>query len=260
MIKWCRKQKVKIEPSLEQQSAEKLLEIGAQLRQARQVQALSLERVALRTMIPRHLLKAIEAGNREELPEPIYIQSYIKQYADALGLDGTELARNFPIEDRRILLKPTQRILPAAQLRPIHLYLLYLFVVFWAVNALSYTLSRNQLQESSFQRVQQLLPTQTRSQQSDIQSVSTANQDSKPVRISVTLKAQSWLRVTADGQTAFEGTLPQGTQRTWEAKEELTLKTENAGGVLVQFNQEKAKRIGNPGQMQEVTFAANQRL
>ncbi|PPS41286.1 helix-turn-helix domain-containing protein [Chroococcidiopsis sp. TS-821] len=260
-MKWCRKQKIKVEPSLEQQGAEKLLEIGAQLYQARQAQALSLERVAMQTMIPRRLLKAIEAGNLEELPEPIYIQSYIKQYADALGLDGTDLARNFPIEDRQLQLKPTQRILPAAQLRPIHLYLLYLFVVFWAVNALSHTLSRNQLQDSSFQRVQQILPTQTRSPQSDIQPVSSANHDSKPVKVSVTLKAQSWLRVTADGKTAFEGTLPQGTQRTWEAKEELTLTTENAGGVLVQFNQEKAQQIGNPGQTQEVTFAAaNQRL
>ncbi|WNN89577.1 helix-turn-helix domain-containing protein [Gloeocapsopsis dulcis] len=254
-MKWCRKQKkIEIESSLEQRSAEKLLEIGAQLRQARQAQALSLEGAEAKTMIQRRVLRAIEAGCREELPEPIYIQSFIKQYANALGLDGAELASKFPREDQQLQFKPSVRI-PAAQLRPVHLYLLYLFVVFWAVNALSHTLSRGELQASNLQTKKQLSSTQ-------IKSISAAEntENGKPVRVSVTLKAQSWLRITADGKTEFEGTLPQGTQRSWEAQEELTLRTENAGGVLVQFNQEKAKQIGNPGQMQEVTFAANQRL
>ncbi|WP_228054792.1 helix-turn-helix domain-containing protein [Gloeocapsopsis crepidinum] len=258
-MKWCRK-KIEIEPSLKQRSAEKLLEVGTQLRQARQAQALSLEGAEAKTMIQRHLLRAIEAGCLEELPEPIYIQSYIKQYANALGLDGAELSSNFPREDRQLQFKPSVRILPAAQLRPVHLYLLYLFVVFWAVNALSHTLTRGEMQASNLQTKKQLSSTQI--QQSGIKSISTVEnaENGKPVRVSVTLKAQSWLRITADGKTEFEGTLPQGTQRSWEAQEELTLRTENAGGVLVQFNQEKAKQIGNPGQMQEVTFAANRRL
>lgn len=263
MMKWCRKQKkIEIEPSLEQRSVEKLLEIGAQLRQARQAQALSLETVAAKTMIQQRLLRAIEAGRIEELPDSIYIQSFIKQYADTLGLNGAELSSNFPIEDQRLQFKPSRRILPAAQLRPIHLYFLYLFIVFWAVNALSHTLSRAELQVSSLQIEKQLSSTQTQAQESDVQTVSAAEntENTKRVKISVTLKAQTWLRIIADGKTEFEGTLPQGTQRSWEAEEELTLKTENAGGVLVQFNQEKAKHIGNPGQMQEVTFAANQRL
>lgn len=259
-MKWCRKKKIEVEPSLAQRSAEKLREIGVQLRQARQAQALSLEAAETKTMIQRHLLRAIEAGSLGELPEPIYIQSYIKQYADALGLDGAELSSSFPREDRQLQLKPSIRILPAAQLRPFHLYLLYFFVVFWAVNALSYTLNRGELQQSGLQTKKQLSSTQI--QQSNIKPISAGEnaEKGKPVRVSVTLKAQSWLRITADGKTAFEGTLPQGTQRSWEAQEELTLRTENAGGVLVQFNQEKAKQIGNPGQMQEVTFAANRRL
>jgi hypothetical protein len=76
----------------------------------------------------------------------------------------------------------------------------------------------------------------------------------------VTLKAESWVRVVADGKKQFEGLLPQGTQRTWVAKEQLTVRVGNAGGVLVNFNQEQAKLLGQPGQVQEVTFAADSRL
>ncbi|MEB3338604.1 MAG: DUF4115 domain-containing protein, partial [Leptolyngbyaceae bacterium] len=74
------------------------------------------------------------------------------------------------------------------------------------------------------------------------------------VRVSVIFKAQSWLRVVADGKTEFEGVLPEGTQRTWAAKQQLTLRAGNAGGVLVAVNNGQAKQLGNPGSVEEVTF------
>lgn len=260
-MKWCRKESA-LEPSLEQQQAEKLGEIGAELRQARQVQGLSIETVAAKTLIQRRLLRAIESGSLEELPEPIYVQSFIKQYANALGIDGKTLAKTFPTGDRQIWFKPASRILPAAQLRPIHLYFLYLLLILWGVNTLSQTLNRTQMPTNSVSS-QPVAPVDINAQSAaNIKAVSSPDRgtDNRQVKISVTFKAQSWIRVVADGKTEFEGILPQGTQRTWRAEQELTLKTENAGGVLVQFNQQKPKQIGNPGQMQEVTFAANRQL
>jgi hypothetical protein len=82
-------------------------------------------------------------------------------------------------------------------------------------------------------------------------------QDGKPVQVGVTLKSQSWIRVVADGKTEFEGVLPEGTQRTWVADKTLIVRAGNAGGVLVEFNDQTAKQMGAPGEVQEVTFAAN---
>lgn len=254
----------------EQQAAEKLTQIGTQLRQKRQELGLALEQVAIKTCIRQQLLQALEAGQLDQLPEPIYIQNLIKQYANSLGLDGAALSKTFPTEDRRLnLKKPGWISLPAAQLQPIHLYLLYILVIVGAVNVLSGMLSRSQL-PADRQQEQPLVasidqPYQTLPQQPDnlkpvsIKPVDTKD-DSKTVRVEVALRAESWLRVIADGKTQFEGVLPAGTQRTWVAQKEVTVRAGNAGGVLVTLNQQPAKQMGNLGEVQEVTFAAQRLL
>lgn len=250
---------------LEQNEDQKLAQLGKQLRLKRQEQSLSLEKVAEATRIQQRMLQAIEEGDLDELPEPIYIQGFIKQYADTLGLNGTELSNSFVISDRRLKIKPVWHKLPATQLRPIHLYLIYIFVIVCAVNALSQMLSRPQLQSSSQTQIQEQLTSATKldpalaKQPEKLKSVSAlpSNNLDRKIQIGVTLKAQSWIRVVADGKTQFEGLLPEGTKRTWMAQEELTVRAGNAGGVLVTFNQDKAKQLGSPGEVQEVTFAAN---
>jgi cytoskeletal protein RodZ len=76
---------------------EQLRAIGNYLSQVRQEQERSLEDIAAKTYIPLRLLKAIEAGQEQPLPEPVFIQGFIRRYADALGLDGTDLSQKFPV-------------------------------------------------------------------------------------------------------------------------------------------------------------------
>lgn len=259
-MKWCRKKNKRESVVTSEQRSEKLVDIGNYLRLKRQEQSMSLEKVAAKTRIQQRLLQAIEAGNLDELPEPVYIQSFIKQYADALGLDGAELSSSFPASHSRLSLKPAWRSLSVAQLRPVHLYLLYIFLIVCAVNYLSQILSHS-VQVSSHQE-QPFVPSPPRqapTSSEKVKPVNAATNTSKPVQISVTLKAESWIRVIADGKTQFQGVLPAGTQRTWVAEEQLTVRAGNAGGVLVTFNQQEAKQMGDVGQVQEVTFAANQR-
>jgi cytoskeletal protein RodZ len=74
---------------------EQLKTIGDYLHRERQEQAISLDEIAVKTYIPLRLLKALELGNVERLPEPVFVQGFIRRYADAIGLDGTALAKNF---------------------------------------------------------------------------------------------------------------------------------------------------------------------
>jgi cytoskeleton protein RodZ len=76
---------------------EQLRAIGTYLSQVRQEQERSLEDIAAKTYIPLRLLKAIEAGQEKPLPEPVFIQGFIRRYADALGLDGIDLSQKFPV-------------------------------------------------------------------------------------------------------------------------------------------------------------------
>ncbi len=260
-MKW-RKQDRQESISLEQQQVEKLRELGSCLQQVRLEQAMSLEEVSAKTRIRLGQIDAIEKAQIDELPEPIYIRSLIKQYADVLGLDGVEFSNTFPASSSLRHFKSTWISLSAAQLRPIHLYLIYIFVIVCAINGLSNLLSRSELQVDSSQQQQMIQPASPGKAIKHVQSQTTnisakdATKVDKQVRVGITLQAQSWVRVVVDGKTQFEGVLPEGYQRTWVAQQ-VTVRASNAGGVMLSFNQEKARKMGNIGQVEELTFAAN---
>ncbi len=75
---------------------EKLKEIGTHLKQHRQSLSIPIEEVAKQTFIPLHILQALEAGESDRLPEPVYIQGFIRRYANVLKLDSAILANSFP--------------------------------------------------------------------------------------------------------------------------------------------------------------------
>lgn len=84
--------------TLDTDQRNQLQAIGTYLSEVRLEQDRSLEDIAAKTYIPLRLLKALEAGQEKILPEPVFIQGFIRRYADALGLNGLELAQQFPIE------------------------------------------------------------------------------------------------------------------------------------------------------------------
>ncbi|HEY9610143.1 helix-turn-helix domain-containing protein [Allocoleopsis sp.] len=254
-----------------QEQVEKLEELGSRLRQFRTEQSIPLEEVAAQTRIQARLLNAIEEGRLDELPEPVYIKGFIKRFAEALGLNGAEFASAFPTGSALQFVKPAWQYLPAAQLRPMHLYLLYVCLVIGAVSGLSLLVRRSAMEggmsraEDYPSQVKQFPSPSPSTRPKPLQKleptkaaeVTQRSQDGKPVQVRVTLKAQSWLRIVADGKTEFEGTLPEGTKRTWVADKRLVVRAGNAGGVLVEFNKESAKQMGAPYEVQEISFAAN---
>lgn len=264
--------------------AETLAELGNWLRQFRQEQELSLEDVASRTLIPVRILRAIEEGELDILPEPIYVQGFIRRYADILGINGIEFASTFPTEAR--VVPPQQSWVSAmieTQLRPLHLYLLYTVIVVSAVSGLSYLLNRSNPQIARYDALQTTKPSPVAlGPNLPVPSPKTASPNAaespapsplptaspaatpfpsptsdQPVRVSLTLTSQSWVRVVADGKTEFEDVLPEGTKRTWTGAKEITIRAGNAGGVVVSHNESQPKTMGIPGDVAELTFDSN---
>lgn len=75
-----------------------LAQIGAFLRDHREKQAKSLEDIAISTYIRPQLLNGLETGNPDVLPEPIFVQGFIRRYAEAMGLNGIDLAQQFTVD------------------------------------------------------------------------------------------------------------------------------------------------------------------
>lgn len=82
---------------LAQAQIEQLSAIGAYLRQVRQEQGLAVDVVANQVFIRPALLRALEEGREDELPEPVFVQGFIRRYAEALGLDGQVLSQEFSV-------------------------------------------------------------------------------------------------------------------------------------------------------------------
>ncbi|QYX30924.1 helix-turn-helix domain-containing protein [Sphaerospermopsis torques-reginae] len=265
-MKWLRKKDNQpSQPSIEQQQAEKLAQMGAKLAALRQQKGLSMDEIVLTTRIPRRLLTAIESGDLTDLPEPIYIQGLIRQFADALGVKGAEFASHFPLGSQKVSFQSNWQPQPLFQLRPLHLYLLYIFVIVCSVTGLSQLLNQTTVEANNSQN-QPKTPTgdnltPQKLQAKDLKAIPSDinSSETETVEIGVTLQSSSWIRIVADGKTAFEGVLPKGSHRKWKAAEELTVKTDNAGGVLMSVNQQQPKQMGQPGKFQEVSIAAQVR-
>ncbi|MED0938896.1 helix-turn-helix domain-containing protein [Bacillus cereus] len=68
-----------------------MTELGQKLKEARGTKGLSIDQLHEITKIQKRHLLAIEEGNYDVLPGAFYARAFIKQYADAIGLNGEEL-------------------------------------------------------------------------------------------------------------------------------------------------------------------------
>ncbi|KPQ32360.1 MAG: hypothetical protein HLUCCO16_20290 [Phormidium sp. OSCR] len=266
--------------SLPQIQARTLATMGAQLRELRQEQSLAIDTIARQTLIPARLLRAIEDGDLARLPEPVYVQGFLRRFADYVGLDGCAYAREFPTGNESLPAKPGWRGSSLMQLRPFHLYLLYIFLVVFSVRGLSESVnSDSRSPDSSISPAQTAdnladnpdevtptpgsgdvsLPEMTPSTvTANASSSDPGNNPSQQVQVGVTLTDESWIQVVADGETTFEGMLSQGTH-TWSANRELTVIAGNAGGVMIAVNGDEAQPMGAPGSVEELTVVADSR-
>lgn len=248
--------------SNQQQQLERLQEIGTELKVTRIEQNITLESIAVKTYIPKKFLLAIEAGDRNHLPEDVYIQAFIRQFGDVLGLNGAEIARSFPI----IVTAPSPinaafetLNIPTFQLKPIHLYFVYIALVFVSVNTLSNLIRGNTMLQAQKDNQQDDIVASIELSNigddliaSNIQSV-----NYQSVGIEIEIKDECWLQVMVDGKIKFEGILEAGISQKWTAKDKINLTAGNAGGVFVSMNGEELAQLGELGQVRQVSYSLN---
>lgn len=75
-----------------------LTELGTRLKEARLSKGYSLDDLQEITKIQKRYLVAIEEGNYSIMPGTFYVRAFIKQYAEAVGLDADEILDEFKKE------------------------------------------------------------------------------------------------------------------------------------------------------------------
>ncbi|NUJ17202.1 helix-turn-helix domain-containing protein [Bacillus glycinifermentans] len=96
-------------------------ELGNRLKEAREEKGMSLDDLQAATKIQKRYLTALEEGNYDVIPGKFYVRAFIKQYAEAVGLNSEQLFEEFKkdipdsyndeVSDKLSSIKP-QRELP----------------------------------------------------------------------------------------------------------------------------------------------------
>src|SRR3712207_6418595 len=91
-------------------------EVGATLREARMRERIDITDMEVRTKIRAKYLRALENEEWDLLPGPTYVRSFLRTYADALGLESRALVEEYKLRHEGLetgelhpIRRPTQR-------------------------------------------------------------------------------------------------------------------------------------------------------
>ena len=95
-----------------------MADIGATLREARMRQRIDISEVESETKIRAKYLRALENEEWDLLPGPTYVKSFLRTYAEALGLDGKLLIEEYKLRHERLSDVELQPIRPPGAREP----------------------------------------------------------------------------------------------------------------------------------------------
>jgi transcriptional regulator with XRE-family HTH domain len=234
-----------------------LQDIGNNLRQLREHKQMSREDVSARTQIQPRLIQAIEEGHIEMLPESVFVKGMVKRYGDSLGLDGRTIAARVPKWEPEVAtFEPITKLQTTGfsapiRVSPTRLYFGYTLAIVSLGACASYAIDNATKPPA--------LPTFVTTAQprpAAIPAVTAAKpaQPSPGVGIEIVVQRPTWAQIGIDGTTKFTGNLKAGTQLNWIATKQITINTNNAGGLVISRGKQPPKPLGKIGQKQSVTI------
>jgi cytoskeletal protein RodZ len=250
-------------PALPPTPSEILAQIGGQLRQSREQRNMSIEDISVRTRIQPRLLHAIELGQLDLLPESVYVKGMVKQYGDSIGLNGIEISQQVPKWEKESTdfdhLTPSQTTgFRKPQLKPLPIYLGYAVGIIGLCGTISFFLTDRALDAKKHEFVgsgggdlsqQKAAPVTT-------PAIAVAPSSAKlpDVPIEIVVKSPGWAQIGVDGSTRFTGNLQFGAKLNLVATKQVTISTNNAGGLLFSRDRQPPEPVGKLGEKQQITI------
>jgi hypothetical protein len=229
-------------------------QIGAHLGYWRNQQSLSIEEVSALTQIQPRLVQAIEEGHLEMLPESVYVKGMIRRYGDCLGMDGNGLAEYVPTWQREVLqFKQTTSTRAATfappTLKPIHWYAIYALTIAAGSAALSHLLN------DAAKPPAPVFEKTTAPPATPVAIDSPAPIESPDtVRVRINIKNPIWAEIVVDGNPKIVGNLKAGEQRDWIVTQQMTIRTNDGGGLFVSRGNQPFQAMGQAGEKKQMTI------
>jgi len=263
--------------------------IGERLRQERLQQGLDLNQIAEFTKISSIMLEAIEADDFDRLPGTFFARSFVRQYAQALGLDEDEFESELrrvagfghPATDQPQAAMPEVVVVrpqpvPSARNRPDRSWLgsLVAFLLILVACSAIYEWQKARVTSAKSHQVASPspppsptpppaatpTPTATPAETPAAEPAATPAPEPVPaaatagIRLELRATSEVWVRVVSDAKTRYTGVLQPNEARVFQATDWMTLRAGNAAALAATYNGKPLGELGPEGQVRTITF------
>ncbi|MDD4879144.1 MAG: DUF4115 domain-containing protein [Candidatus Omnitrophica bacterium] len=224
--------------------------IGSRIKAARESKGISIDQAQKDTRISGRILSAIEADRAQDIISgPVYIKSFIKKYADYLGLDGGPLAESFSgekpgfKEQISVLSKDDKWVRPAAGIKFPFKKIIYAAIavalIFFGVKLAGLAVSKTAAFFKSRPKAENKTAAAVKPKPAAKPSPAAAVlRVPKGENLMLSLKARSdvYLKLKVDGSVVYDGILKKGSNERWEAKESFEISASKAEALAADMN------------------------
>ena len=252
--------------------------IGDILRNKRLEKGLTLEDVSNLVKIRKKYLEALESGNYNEIPGTVYAKSFLKIYADFLGLDRFYILKRYQSEmvpEENIIIPPTyympinnQKSKRASRTK-LFLYIIATIIgivlIVWGINSLRSSdttsniidekiienpLPNNQIEPPEIEvPIEEIIVTPPKPQKI------THNFDKLALKIDS--NAYSWISKTIDGKNTTSYTMLPNKSESFDARKSVNLRIGNASGIKINVNGFDLGNLGKSGEVIDLRITLN---
>ena len=241
-----------------------LMDVGLELRQARERRGISLPQLSSITKISPRVLQAIEASDAARLPAPVYTKSFVRTYASEIGLDPEEtLSRylgQFEPEDAgeqqpAAVTEPSEPPRDAPRRSPARVLhgrfgdaAAIAFVIIALVALVGRQYAQHQPAIASSQAsvaAAGLVPVETPLPHP---VGTTGTSPTEPLHITISPTGPCWVQATEGENRLFATLLNAGERRTVDSASEVTLRVGDPAAFAFTINGKPARITGAAGQ------------
>lgn len=236
------------------------MDVGFELRQARERQGLSLQQISNTTKISLRVLQAIEASDGTRLPAPVFTRSFVRTYATQVGLDPDDVARRYldqfappeapetPDPPRDPVERPVARILQGRFGTTAVLFLVGLTAFLLTVRNARH--ARTEMSPASGTAVVSAAGSvpQHAAQPAAVATSGTTAPTPATLHLTIAPTGPCWVQATVGTEAVLAKLLGAGDRREIEAPSDVTLRVGDPSAFALSINGMPAKISGPPGQ------------
>lgn len=267
-----------------------LAEIGAQLRERRELISLTVEEVERHTRLRAAFVKSLEKGAFDELPSPVQTRGMLASYAAFLDLDTDAILLRFAdalqarhrekyaetprekIQTQVITSMPLLRTFIAGDLIfGVVMIALLAALAIWGVGRVMNSQAEEEQAQPTAPSIADVLgdaPTPTASLEATIEAAGSlplstpiggGDEPAAPgaptpettanVTVSIFALERVFVRISVDGEVAFEGRMVPRETKVFEAENQVVILTGNASALRVTYNGRDLGIMGGIGEV-----------